>query len=66
MYQAVKYKKYSHVDYYIDGGVLCNYPIHCFDGELYLLHILIQLNARLRQLKVWFISTRHIQLTTFQ
>ena len=21
-------------DYYVDGGVLCNYPIHSFDGKL--------------------------------
>ncbi|BFZ23951.1 hypothetical protein BsWGS_26990 [Bradybaena similaris] len=23
---------YSHKDTYVDGGVLCNYPIQCFDG----------------------------------
>jgi hypothetical protein len=19
---------------YVDGGVICNYPLHCFDGRL--------------------------------
>jgi len=28
----VKVKSARHKDYYIDGGLLCNYPVHCFDG----------------------------------
>ncbi|XP_060070442.1 uncharacterized protein LOC132550396 isoform X2 [Ylistrum balloti] len=34
MFQVVKYSPYSHLppNMYIDGGILCNYPIHCFDG----------------------------------
>ena len=23
-------------DLYIDGGLLCNYPIHAFDGKIYI------------------------------
>ena len=22
-------------DYFVDGGMLCNYPIHCFDGKVF-------------------------------
>ncbi|XP_033741846.1 uncharacterized protein YqhO-like [Pecten maximus] len=34
MFQVVKYNPntQSPNNMYIDGGVLCNYPIHCFDG----------------------------------
>ncbi|XP_060070451.1 uncharacterized protein LOC132550406 [Ylistrum balloti] len=34
MFQVVKYNHCPHLrpNMYIDGGVLCNYPIHCFDG----------------------------------
>ncbi|XP_033741848.1 uncharacterized protein YqhO-like [Pecten maximus] len=34
MFQVVKYSHnpQSPSNMYIDGGVLCNYPIHCFDG----------------------------------
>ncbi|PIK42998.1 hypothetical protein BSL78_20142 [Apostichopus japonicus] len=32
LFGAVKYKRYGRTDVYVDGGVLCNYPIHCFDG----------------------------------
>ena len=26
-------------DYYVDGGMLCNYPIHCYDGNTSFLRI---------------------------
>ncbi|XP_071955975.1 uncharacterized protein [Antedon mediterranea] len=29
---AVKYKLRDHEDVYVDGGLLCNYPIHVYDG----------------------------------
>ncbi|XP_005094079.1 uncharacterized protein LOC101851335 [Aplysia californica] len=32
MFQAVKHTVYGQTDVFVDGGVLCNYPIHCFDG----------------------------------
>ncbi|CAG5133968.1 unnamed protein product, partial [Candidula unifasciata] len=32
MFKAVKHTLYGQTDIYVDGGVLCNYPIHCFDG----------------------------------
>ncbi|KAK6194958.1 hypothetical protein SNE40_000482 [Patella caerulea] len=32
VYKAVKYKRNGETSVYVDGGVLCNYPIHCFDG----------------------------------
>ncbi|XP_038044381.1 uncharacterized protein LOC119719130 [Patiria miniata] len=32
LFTAVKYKRYGREDCYVDGGLLCNYPIHCFDG----------------------------------
>ncbi|XP_038077328.1 uncharacterized protein LOC119745176 [Patiria miniata] len=28
----VKEKTGNSKDYYVDGGLLCNYPIHCYDG----------------------------------
>ena len=33
VFQPVKYKMYNHIDYYVDGALLCNYPIRCFDGK---------------------------------
>jgi hypothetical protein len=30
--QAVHNDYDGKMDYYVDGGVTCNYPIHCFDG----------------------------------
>ncbi|XP_059158901.1 uncharacterized protein LOC131942947, partial [Physella acuta] len=27
-----RYDNHGELDTYVDGGVLCNYPIHCFDG----------------------------------
>lgn len=33
MFSALRYDHYGQKDVYVDGGVLCNYPIHCFDGE---------------------------------
>ncbi|XP_070184563.1 uncharacterized protein [Littorina saxatilis] len=32
LFSAMKYKHHGTEDVYVDGGVLCNYPIHCFDG----------------------------------
>ncbi|GFO21426.1 hypothetical protein PoB_004793100 [Plakobranchus ocellatus] len=32
MFKAVKHTMYGQTDIFVDGGVLCNYPIHCFDG----------------------------------
>ena len=32
IFQPVKYQEYSSRDRYVDGGLLCNYPIDCFDG----------------------------------
>ncbi|ESO99707.1 hypothetical protein LOTGIDRAFT_238744 [Lottia gigantea] len=31
-FQAVKITNMGETDVYVDGGLLCNYPIHCFDG----------------------------------
>ena len=30
---AVKYTLHGETDTFVDGGVLCNYPIHSFDGN---------------------------------
>ncbi|XP_071803371.1 uncharacterized protein [Asterias amurensis] len=32
LFCAVQYSQYGRTDLYVDGGLLCNYPIHCFDG----------------------------------
>ncbi|XP_070541986.1 uncharacterized protein [Ptychodera flava] len=32
MYEPVKYHNGTNADLYIDGGLLVNFPIHCFDG----------------------------------
>ncbi|XP_067649301.1 uncharacterized protein [Haliotis asinina] len=32
MFTATKYTLYGETDLFVDGGILCNYPIHCFDG----------------------------------
>lgn len=33
LFEAVKLKNYlGEEDVYVDGGLLCNYPIHAFDG----------------------------------
>ncbi|KAH9524746.1 hypothetical protein Btru_027688, partial [Bulinus truncatus] len=32
LFGAVEYTQHGHTDFFVDGGVLCNYPIHCFDG----------------------------------
>ncbi|XP_065053655.1 uncharacterized protein LOC135682618 isoform X2 [Rhopilema esculentum] len=32
VFQSVKYKVNENTDVYVDGGLLCNYPIHAFDG----------------------------------
>ncbi|XP_064613811.1 uncharacterized protein LOC135477584 isoform X2 [Liolophura sinensis] len=32
MFSATKYTVFGHTDIFVDGGVLCNYPVHCFDG----------------------------------
>lgn len=35
VFQPVRYKKNEHVeeDLFVDGGTLCNYPLHAFDGK---------------------------------
>eukprot|EP00112_Aurelia_sp_Birch-Aquarium-sp1_P010373 Seg2218.5 transcript_id=Seg2218.5/GoldUCD/mRNA.D3Y31 product="putative protein R571" protein_id=Seg2218.5/GoldUCD/D3Y31 len=32
VFQSVLYKVHEHTDVFVDGGLLCNYPIHAFDG----------------------------------
>ncbi|XP_063964623.1 uncharacterized protein LOC129275250 isoform X1 [Lytechinus pictus] len=32
LFGAVRCEKQGSHDYYVDGGVLCNYPLHCYDG----------------------------------
>lgn len=32
--QPVHFKKYGHGNVYVDGGLLANYPITCFDGNI--------------------------------
>ncbi|XP_067650146.1 uncharacterized protein [Haliotis asinina] len=32
MFRAPRYKLHGVEDTFVDGGVLCNYPIHCYDG----------------------------------
>ncbi|XP_033762792.1 uncharacterized protein LOC117344229 isoform X2 [Pecten maximus] len=32
MFQATQYTVNGETNLYVDGGVLCNYPVHCFDG----------------------------------
>ncbi|XP_077864027.1 uncharacterized protein LOC144349248 [Saccoglossus kowalevskii] len=32
VFEAVQYQNGEHVDIYVDGGVLANFPLHCFDG----------------------------------
>ncbi|KAK7494691.1 hypothetical protein BaRGS_00014089 [Batillaria attramentaria] len=32
LFRATKYTDHGQTDVFVDGGVLCNYPIHCFDG----------------------------------
>ena len=32
VFQSVKYVNDENTDVYVDGGLLCNYPIHAFDG----------------------------------
>ena len=34
MFQSVPYRVNENTDLYVDGGLLCNYPIHAFDGTL--------------------------------
>lgn len=29
---AVQYRRFGTISHYVDGGMICNYPIHCFDG----------------------------------
>ena len=35
MFQSVLYKVHEHTDVFVDGGLLCNYPIHAFDGRCF-------------------------------
>lgn len=32
LFTAHRYERFGNQDVFVDGGVLCNYPIHCFDG----------------------------------
>ncbi|KAK7108929.1 uncharacterized protein [Littorina saxatilis] len=32
LFRATRYTNHGQTDIFVDGGVLCNYPIHCFDG----------------------------------
>ncbi|KAK3109157.1 hypothetical protein FSP39_024196 [Pinctada imbricata] len=32
MFQATNYTVNGETNTYVDGGVICNYPIHCYDG----------------------------------
>ena len=34
VFQSVWYKMNEEEDNYVDGGFLCNYPIHAFDGKI--------------------------------
>ena len=34
MFQCVREINNDHEDVYVDGGLLCNYPIHAFDGKV--------------------------------
>ena len=33
LFQATQYETHGQENTYVDGGVLCNYPIHCYDGK---------------------------------
>lgn len=33
MFQATKYTQHGETNTYVDGGLICNYPVHCFDGK---------------------------------
>lgn len=37
MFQAHRYEQHGQENTYVDGGVLCNYPINCYDGNLNIL-----------------------------
>jgi len=32
LFQATRYEQHGEINTYVDGGVLCNYPINCYDG----------------------------------
>ena len=35
VFQAVKIRnEQGQKDMYVDGGILCNYPVHVFDGKI--------------------------------
>ena len=48
IFEAVKVKNsFGKTDLYIDGGLICNYPIHAFDGTyvcMYVCSILISIS----------------------
>jgi hypothetical protein len=46
LFEPVKIPFYDEDDYYVDGGVISNFPIHCFDG-MYVCY-----NSKVR-LEVW-------------
>lgn len=33
VFTPIQYPLFIDEDWFVDGGLLCNYPIHCFDGE---------------------------------
>lgn len=33
LFMALRHSYHGEKDVFVDGGVLCNYPIHCFDGR---------------------------------
>ena len=35
VFQVVRETFNGQEDVYVDGGLLCNYPIHAFDGKLH-------------------------------
>ena len=37
VFQSVRHRVHETTDLFVDGGLLCNYPIHAFDGKFVLL-----------------------------
>ena len=52
VYQVVRETLNDQEDVYVDGGLLCNYPIHAFDGKRYFAYSILSLN------KIIYIHTR--------
>lgn len=50
IFQAVpKENEFGITDYYVDGGVLCNYPIMVWDGKIAIFPVNYHVNRELRQ-----------------